>query len=653
MRNLVFAGCTLLLCAGLAGAQPVTRKEPARYAGPDRSAISAALPPGLRMVLRRPREFALEPLGQAEQAKLMERGILQRTGIHRSVPAEALATGAWETTETGAPVWRMALRSPGSAGIRVEFRNFSVGGGKVWLHDGSEVAGPYTGAGIYGNGWFWSATVPSESVTLEYQPAADASAGDAVPFEVRAISHVAPQSGVDAQTGSTDPADYCHLDPNCYPEWAGAMSMTAQISFEENGSRYVCSGALLATADDSFKPYFLTAGHCIHSEEAARSIEVYWKYQTAACGAEPPQSRSAGGTTLGGHLLASGTLDEGDYSLVLLPEVPSGVVFSGWDLGDPPVGTPVAGIHHPAGSWKRISFGNLIPSQTALVGNEEAPASRFRDVVWSRGRAEPGSSGSPLFTSPGVIAGMLSYGPVSDVLSACQISPSVSGYGKFSAAYEGIKDYVEDLPAAGVAPSETNLNFTILNRAAPGARTVGLSTASTGHVEFKLRADAPWIVLSTASGALSAANPAAVAISADPSQMTAPGQYVSTVTILSGAAAPRFINVTATVKADRSDVTIGITPNPALAVFDTREIQVRLAENAGVSSRITTLKLNTFDFSAYIPAWFGTDRIGAGGALTASLKLGGFPAGWQFLEIRGVDDATGRMWSRTASVDFR
>ena len=82
--------------------------------------------------------------------------------------------GAWETAEDGERVWRMAIRSPGAAGIRVEFRNFSAGAGNVWLYDGDRVAGPYTGRGIFDNGLFWSATVYSESVILEYQPAPDA-----------------------------------------------------------------------------------------------------------------------------------------------------------------------------------------------------------------------------------------------------------------------------------------------------------------------------------------------------------------------------------------------------------------------------------------------------------------------------------------------
>jgi galactose-1-phosphate uridylyltransferase len=31
----------------------------------------------------------------------------------------------------------------------------------------------------------------------------------------------------------------------------------------DDGDEILCSGSLLSTRDNSFKPYFLTAGHCV------------------------------------------------------------------------------------------------------------------------------------------------------------------------------------------------------------------------------------------------------------------------------------------------------------------------------------------------------------------------------------------------------
>jgi hypothetical protein len=605
------------------------------------------------MALRAPRELALAPLSAAERAQLGAPGTKLKVGLHRALPADAVSLGAWESLGEESHVWRMAIRSPGSEGVRLEFRNFSVGQGKVWLHDGTRSAGPYTGRGLYDNGAFWSATLFSESVTLEYEPAPDAPVSGEPPFEVHAVSHQAAlTSRVAVQTGSGDSADYCHLDPNCFADWQPAMNMVAQISYEEDGARYVCSGALMATRDNSFKPYLLTAGHCINSEEAARSVGVYWKYQTPACGAKPPMTRDeTSKSTLGGHLLASGSLEQGDYSLLLLREIPNDVTFSGWDLGDPAVGSPLTGIHHPTGSWKRISFGDRVSDSTAMIGDEVVPASRYFDVLWSRGRTEPGSSGSPLFSSPGVLVGMLTYGPVSPTLSACQISPSVSGYGRFSSAYPEIRDYVENFPAAEVQPDRRELSFTVLNHRAPAGQAVRLSTG-TAAAPYKLRADAPWIQLSDVSGSVSEGQPATVSISVDPAQLSRSQQYSGTVTILSGAAAPQFINVTAIARVDQSNIVASVSPNPVVQSDGLWSFRIRVAETNGAATRLTGLRVNGAEYSEYIASWFGTGSIAASGAIEASLTAAGLAPGELYFEFWGVDEASGQEWYRVTSARF-
>jgi hypothetical protein len=655
MRSLVFAVWGVALCVFIAGAQPVARKEPSYYAGTERVSRVEARPPGIRLGLAKAREYALAPLSASEASLLAEPGTRLRAGIHRSLSPQAISRGSWETTREGTRVWRMAIRSPGSTGVRVEFRNFSVGEGKVWVDDGVHSAGPYSGTGLFDDGHFWSGTVPSESVTLEYVPAPGAPTEGAPPFEVRTISHQARKTLLATDAGSTDPADYCHLDPNCYPDWKPAMSMVGQLTFEESGSEYLCSGSLVATRDNSFKPYLLTAGHCIHSEDAARTLEVYWTYQTSSCGATPPASRdSSSKSTVGAHLLASSSIEQGDYSLVLLKDVPGGVTFSGWDVADPPVTTPLVGIHHPVGSWKRISFGERVGDFTADVEGDTAPASDYLEILWDKGRTEPGSSGSPLFSSPGVIVGTLTYGPASPTLSACQIDPSIDGYGRFSNTYPNIKDYLEDLPAALVTPDKSPVQFSVTNGAAPPAQTVRLTTASTGQVTFKLRADEPWIKISTLTGTLSASAPVPLAISVDPTQFDQPDQYTGTVTILSGAAPPQFINVTAAVQQAQSNVVASVTPSTVTQSNGLWSFTIRLSETGGAATHLTAMKINGTDYSANIAGWFGTDQIASRSAIQAPLQApASFPLGTYYIEFWGADVTTGLTWYRTAAVTLQ
>ena len=653
MRLFFVSVCAVGIGVSLAGAQQISRKEPAVYAGTERAARAQARPPGMRLALRPPREFRLGGLSEGELARLAEPSRRLKTGIRRALAPHAIASGAWETTSEGARIWRMAIQSPAARGMRVEFDDFSVGEGKVWLHDGTNIAGPYSGRGLFDDGHFWSAAVFSGSIIVEYEPAPDTPRELEPPFTIRAISHQT-RTALDATAATKDPADFCELDANCYPDWKSSMSSVGQIVFMDGGDEILCSGSLLATRDNSFKPYFLTAGHCIANEAAARTVEAYWTYQTSACGGTPPASRTASlKSAAGAHLISRLAPGDGDFSLILLQDVPAGTTFAGWDIADPPLLADLTGIHHPSGSWKRISFGERVGDATVDVEGTTAPGNLFLQVQWDKGRTEPGSSGSPLFSAPGVVVGSLSYGPVASDGTVCTINPSVDGYARFSNTYAQVHDYLENLPADLVTPAHAAVSFTIANHAAPAAQAVQLVTQSTGQVVYKLRADASWIKLSGITGSVSAKTPATVTVSVDTAQLAQPGQYSSTVTILSGAAPPQFLRVTANVRVDQSNVVASITPNPV--VQDGQwSFQIRLAETAGASTRVTALKFDGADYSSKIAGWFGTDRIAASGAIVAPLQgTGVFPRGDQYFEFWGVDDASGQAWYRVATVTFQ
>jgi len=655
MRLFFISVCAVGIGVSLAGAQQISRKESAIYAGTERAARIPARPPGLRLALRAPRELSLASLSEAELAHLAEPSTRLKTGIRRALAPHAMASGAWETTSEGARVWRMAIQSPASRGMRVEFDDFAAGEGNVWVHDGTHIAGPYTGRGLFDDGHFWSAAVFSGSIIVEYEPAPGAPLELEPPFTIRAISHQV-RTALDATAAATkDPADYCERDANCYPDWHSSVSSVAQISFVDKGDDIVCSGSLLSTRDNSFKPYFLTAGHCINNEAAARTVEAYWTYQTPACGGAAPTSNATSAkSTVGAHLVSSAAIADGDYSLILLTDVPAGATFAGWDIADPPLLADLTGIHHPSGSWKRISFGERVDDAANDVEGTMTPANLFLQVQWNEGRVEHGSSGSPLFTAPGVVVGSLSYGPVTSDGSYCTIAPSVAGYARFSNIYAQVHDYLENLPADLVTPAKAALSFTVTNHAAPAAQTVQLVTQSTGQVVYKLRADAPWIKLSSTTGSLSAKTPASVTVSVDTAQLAQPGQYASTVTILSGAAPPQFLRVTAAVRVDQSNVVPSIAPNPVAQGGGQWSFQIRLLETAGASTRVTAMKFNGADYSANIVGWFGTNRIPASGAIVAPLHGSGvFPHGDQYFEFWGVDDASGQPWYRVAAVTFQ
>jgi hypothetical protein len=180
-----------------------------------------------------------------------------------------------------------------------------------------------------------------------------------------------------------------------------------------------------------------------------------------------------------------------------------------------------------------------------------------------------------------------------------------------------------------------------------------LATQSAGQVAFKLRADAPWISLSAVAGSLTSGKPAQVSLAVDPAQLAQPGVYSGTVTILSGAAPPQFINVTATARVDQSSVGASISPNPVFQSDGQWSFKIRLAETAGAATRVTALRLNGVDYSGSISTWFGTARIAANAAIEAPLHAAGLPPGDQYFEFEGVDEGSSQTWYRVATVSLR
>ena len=76
MRLFFLSVCAVGLGASIGGAQQISRKEPARYAGTERATRIEARPPGMRLGLRKPREFALAPLSEAELSRLDRKSVV-------------------------------------------------------------------------------------------------------------------------------------------------------------------------------------------------------------------------------------------------------------------------------------------------------------------------------------------------------------------------------------------------------------------------------------------------------------------------------------------------------------------------------------------------------------------------------------------------
>jgi uncharacterized protein (TIGR03437 family) len=363
------------------------------------------------------------------------------------LPEDALNTGRAISSATGQRIWRVALHSAGAAGIRVHFRDFTVGQGEVWVYAPassdprhSRIAGPYSDKGLFHDGEFWSATIGSDKVIVEYDAKAGVqSSSISPPFRIDAISHQWA-TGTPALNYSAAP---CELDVSCYPSYAQNAAGVAQYSFlDDSGGSFLCSGSLLNTT--SSLPYMLTAHHCVSTDSEARSVEANFLYQTPACNGTSPDISTVPKLE-GAHYIVGAGVAQGDYSLLLLNgTAPAGTTLLGWTTSEPNFGDQVVAIHHPQGSWKRISFGSRTADTDVSVNGVIAPANMYYQIDFTQGIIEPGSSGSPLFNSSGQIVGIAGSSPdIPASTSACNIKPFVATYGRFSDAYSALKPYLE------------------------------------------------------------------------------------------------------------------------------------------------------------------------------------------------------------------
>ncbi|MEO7741341.1 MAG: trypsin-like peptidase domain-containing protein [Usitatibacter sp.] len=349
----------------------------------------------------------------------------------------------WEVTSTGARALRVAL-SARAIDPLAQLRFIGSDAPQT-------VYGPVSGTEIAANHAFWSPVLEGERATVEVFVPSPANLQLAIPQ----VSHlfVSPLDRDVERLAKV--AEACEVDFICRAtsdaQLAQAGRAVARMTITEEGSSGFCTGTLLNPADNSFTPYFLSAAHCISTQEAARSLSTYWFYERSACGAG---TVSTSAVQVGGGATLLHANVSNDFSLMRLnSSPPSGAVYAGWDAAFPTLGAAVTAVHHPAGDVKKVSAGTLSSlgpaSQNLATGN-------FQRVSWNStatGVTEGGSSGSALFTgnsSAGYRArGGLLGGPSSCTATAANLFDE---YSRLDLAFGYIAQYL----APGTQPALTD-----------------------------------------------------------------------------------------------------------------------------------------------------------------------------------------------------
>ncbi|MCI5183490.1 MAG: hypothetical protein D3921_13415, partial [Candidatus Electrothrix sp. AW1] len=176
-------------------------------------------------------------------------------------------------------------------------------------------------------------------------------------------------------------------------------------------------------------------------------------------------TRTGGATLLWTKGTTTSELDSNqDASFFELHDLPpAGVYYAGWNININ--SSELVGIHHPAGDWKKISFGFYDEDYKCYLINDGFKCSKsftgsFLQVNWTTGATEPGSSGSGIFSSTKDLVGMLKGGN-----GGCDDN-AVSMYSTFSAAYSAgnLGQWLNTVPASTKEITITPILMLLLNR---------------------------------------------------------------------------------------------------------------------------------------------------------------------------------------------
>ncbi len=231
---------------------------------------------------------------------------------------------------------------------------------------------------------------------------------------IKRVVHAYENMFSDMAYGQIGSSGNCNNNVACFPAWSKESDAVALVLLS-NGTEW-CSGSLLMTANQSFRPYFLSAFHCIDtdipkgslsSSEISNAENWMFKFQYK-------MSSCSGGYATSGVTYNRATFraawNNTDFALMELRNSPAGdsrFSWLGWDRsGNAP--TAGTGIHHPSGDVMKISFDNDLITETAAGSTNSGTTHWFVDI--DNGTLEHGSSGSPLFNPQKKVIGQLHNG---------------------------------------------------------------------------------------------------------------------------------------------------------------------------------------------------------------------------------------------------
>lgn len=314
-------------------------------------------------------------------------------------------SGVWTTLDNGDKVWRLGITSNGALSINLALQYVSlVEGARLFFYntDRSFKLGAFTQKHISDDYQFGTELITGDSIIVElYEPSSAVGTSE---FQIFRVTH--RYRGVDGFLDRAfGDAGSCNNNVNCPIGSAYTNQRNAVVCLVSGGSGF-CTGTLINNTCNDGRPFVLTANHCGSSGFGTWVFRFNW--QASGCpnpGSSPSSNSISGGTQRAAHPGADMSLVEINGATTPTTIASYGGYYAGWDRNNVTTTNPYC-IHHPSGDIKKLSLTTGTTS-TATYGG----ATCWQTPTWTDGITEPGSSGSALFNSAGLIIGQLYGGP--------------------------------------------------------------------------------------------------------------------------------------------------------------------------------------------------------------------------------------------------
>lgn len=358
-----------------------------------------------------------------------------------------LNDGKWLKLDS-TKVWSLKIISPNAYSLNFIFSELYLPKGSelyIYNEDGTMVYGPVTEIENQSSKNFLTDIIQGESATI--QLTVPISSNEEPALTIQKLIHGYKDLFSTTKSGYGESGN-CTQDVACYPSWNEESDGIVQILLSSGDE--ICSGSLLNNTVQDYKPYVLTAFHCIDigdlnfhtiyeqngiledfEIERTHNWLVRFRFRHTTCG----------GSTFANVLTYNGTnfrsaWVQTDFALV---ELQVNIIDDSYSVGqkvwlgwDHSGNTPTNGtsIHHPSGDVAKISFENNSLVVTNYNGINDTP--HWKVTKWDNGVTEKGSSGAPLFDQNKKVIGQLHGGS-----SSCSNPDGSDYFGGFYRSWTG------------------------------------------------------------------------------------------------------------------------------------------------------------------------------------------------------------------------